>query len=40
VATESLLRRFPDLRLAVPGDQLPRALGGFMEGFTEVPVEW
>jgi len=40
VATETLLRRFPNLRLAVPGDQLPRALGGFMEGFTEVPVEW
>lgn len=40
VATESLLRRFPDIHLAVPGEQLPRALGGFIEGFTEVPVDW
>jgi cytochrome P450 len=40
VATETLLRRFPDIRLAAPGETLPRALGGFMEGFTEVPVEW
>jgi cytochrome P450 len=40
VATETLLRRFPDIRLAVPAGQLPRALGGFMEGFSEVPVTW
>ncbi|SFP84229.1 Cytochrome P450 [Amycolatopsis rubida] len=40
VATETLLRRFPAIRLAVPGERLPRALGGFMEGFTEVPVDW
>lgn len=40
VATETLLRRFPDIRLAVPAAQLPRALGGFMEGFSEVPVTW
>lgn len=40
VTTETLLRRFPTLRLAVPVEQLPRSLGGFMEGFTEVPVEW
>lgn len=40
VATEALLRRFPDLHLAVPAEQLPRSLGGFMEGFTEVPVDW
>ncbi|GAA3213697.1 cytochrome P450 [Nonomuraea helvata] len=40
VATETLLRRFPDLRLAVPGDELPRGLGGFMEGFSEIPVTW
>ncbi|MEU0396620.1 cytochrome P450 [Streptomyces sp. NPDC006208] len=40
VATESLLRRFPDIRLAVPAEEMPRALGGFMEGFTEIPVEW
>jgi cytochrome P450 len=40
VATEGLLRRFPDLRLAVPGEELPRGLGGFMEGFIRVPVTW
>lgn len=40
VATECLLRRFPDIRLAVPGERLPRGLGGFMEGFTEIPVVW
>lgn len=40
VATESLLRRFPRIRLAVGADQLPRAIGGFMEGFTTVPVTW
>lgn len=40
VATESLLRRFPDIRLAAKAEELPRSLGGFMEGFTEVPVEW
>ncbi|MFI0787260.1 cytochrome P450 [Streptomyces lydicus] len=40
VATRSLLERLPDLRLAVTGDQLPRGLGGFTEGFTEIPVTW
>ena len=40
IATESLLRRFPDIRLAKPAEELPRALGGFMEGFTEIPVAW
>ncbi|MEU7985000.1 cytochrome P450 [Streptosporangium canum] len=40
VATESLLRRFPDIRLAVPADALPRGLGGFMEGFSAIPVTW
>lgn len=40
VATESLLRRFPDIRLAVDGETLPRGLGGFMEGFTEISVSW
>ncbi|HEV2783292.1 MAG TPA: cytochrome P450 [Actinophytocola sp.] len=40
VATEGLLRRFPDLRLAVPGGELPRGVGGFMESFTEIPVTW
>jgi cytochrome P450 len=40
VATESLLRRFPDVRLAVPAEDLPRGLGGFMEGFSDIPVVW
>ncbi|QNP75680.1 cytochrome P450 [Streptomyces roseirectus] len=40
IATESLLRRFPSIRLAKPANELPRALGGFMEGFTEIPVDW
>jgi len=40
VATESLLRRFPNVRLAVPADDLPRGIGGFMEGFSDIPVTW
>ncbi|OLT27255.1 cytochrome [Actinomadura sp. CNU-125] len=40
VATETLLRRFPGIRLAVPAAELRRGLGGFMEGFSEVPVTW
>jgi len=40
VATKALLKRLPELRLAVPGEQLPRGLGGFTEGFTEIPVSW
>lgn len=39
ITTETLLRRFRDIRLAVPAERLPRSLGGFMEGFTKVPVE-
>ena len=37
---ETLLKRFPDIRLAVAPEQLPRTLGGFMEGFSEIPVTW
>lgn len=40
VSTETLLRTFPGLRLAIQGEQLPRELGGFLGGFSEVPVEW
>jgi cytochrome P450 len=40
VATESLLRRFPGVRLAVPAEELPRGLGGFMEGFSKIPITW
>ncbi|RRQ88634.1 cytochrome P450 [Streptomyces griseofuscus] len=39
-ATEGLLRRFPGLRLAVPGEQLKRPEGGFLAGYTEIPVSW
>jgi cytochrome P450 len=40
VATESLLRRFPDIHLGVPAEKLPRGIGGFMEGFSSIPVAW
>jgi cytochrome P450 len=40
VATESLLRTMPNVHLAIPGEELPRNLGGFMEGFSEIPVAW
>lgn len=40
VATESLLRRFPEVRLAVPGEQLVRQVGSFLDGFVEIPVQW
>ena len=40
VATEGLLRRFPGLKLAVPGEELKREEGSFLGGFTEIPVQW
>jgi cytochrome P450 len=40
VALTSLLRRFPDLRLAVPTSELRRHQGGLVESFTSVPVAW
>ncbi|ONI77920.1 cytochrome [Actinosynnema sp. ALI-1.44] len=40
VTYEGLLTRLPNLTLAVPGAQLRRAEGGFINGFTEVPVQW
>ncbi|HEV2778608.1 MAG TPA: cytochrome P450 [Actinophytocola sp.] len=40
VATEALLRRFPDIRLARPGEELTRGADGFCEGFSEIPVTW
>jgi cytochrome P450 len=40
VTYEGLLRHFPAIRLAVPAEVLPRGVGGFIEGFTEIPVEW
>ena len=36
----ALLRRFPDLRLATPVDQLCRRTDLFTQGFTELPVTW
>lgn len=38
IAVEALLRRFPDLRLAVPAGDLRRQEGALLEGFLEVPV--
>jgi nocardicin N-oxygenase len=40
IATESLLRRFPTLRLAVPASELRRQDGALLEGFLEIPVTW
>jgi cytochrome P450 len=40
VSMEGLFRRFPGLRLAVPGQELPRVVGGFLGGFSRVPVTW
>ncbi|GIF07091.1 cytochrome P450 [Actinoplanes siamensis] len=40
VSMEGLLRRFPGLRLAQPGEDLPRVEGGFLGGFSYVPVRW
>lgn len=39
-ATAGLLRRFPGLALAVPGEQLVRPVGGFLAGYAEIPVKW
>ncbi|WP_414168469.1 cytochrome P450 [Streptoverticillium reticulum] len=40
IAVEALLRRFPDLQLAVPARDLRRQEGALLEGFLEVPVTW
>ncbi|GAA2561033.1 cytochrome P450 [Winogradskya consettensis] len=40
IATESLLRRFPGLKLHVPADKLQRQPGALLEGFISIPVEW
>jgi len=40
IALERLLRRFPDLRLAVPVSDLRRHDDAFTQGFIEVPVQW
>ncbi|WP_410601152.1 cytochrome P450 [Amycolatopsis sp. lyj-90] len=40
VILETLLRRFPDLRLAVPVAELLRTKGTLIEGLAVIPVEW
>lgn len=40
IATESLLLRFPTLRLAVPAAGLRRQHGALLDGFLEIPVTW
>jgi cytochrome P450 len=40
IGLESLLRRFPELRLAVPASELTRHDDAFTQGFVAVPVEW
>jgi cytochrome P450 len=40
IATERLLKRFPDLRLSVPATELRRQPGALLEGFISIPVEW
>jgi cytochrome P450 len=37
VAFETLIRRYPDLRLAVPADEIPWS-GSFLRGFRQVPL--
>ncbi|MDA3647653.1 cytochrome P450 [Saccharopolyspora indica] len=40
VALSTLARRFPDLRLAVPEEELSWKTGLLMRGFRELPVTW
>jgi cytochrome P450 len=40
VAIGSLLERFPDLRLAVPQDELAWKTGGLVRGLKSLPVTW
>lgn len=40
VALETLLERFPDLRIAVPESELPWRVGTFMRSPEELPVAW
>jgi cytochrome P450 len=40
VAVESLLRRFPTLRLAVPEDEVPWTTGTMVTGLASLPVTW
>jgi cytochrome P450 len=40
VAVESILNRFPNLRLAVPVDEVPGKVGMAARGPVTLPVEW
>ena len=40
IATTTLVRRFPGLRLAIPEAELRRQEGALLEGFIEIPVTW
>lgn len=40
IALESLLRRIPSLRLAVPAEEVPRSSGRLIHGVTSLPVVW
>lgn len=40
VAMGEIVRRFPDLRLAKPAEELPRNEGALIQNFLEVPVVW
>lgn len=40
VALGTLLRRFPELRLAVPEEKLRWRVGTFMRSVVELPIEW
>lgn len=40
IAIDGLVRRFPDLRLAVPADELPWHVGEINHTLTSVPITW
>jgi cytochrome P450 RapN len=40
LAVESLLRRFPDLELAIPADEVPFDPDSFMRGILKLPLKW
>ncbi|HXR70970.1 cytochrome P450 [Actinocrinis sp.] len=40
IATSALLRRFPQLRLAVPAEQVPWRVGALQRGPSKLPVLW
>lgn len=40
IALRSLFKRLPDLRLAVPADEIPFKPGGTLQGMIELPLVW